>query len=222
MSLATYTASIFQIEPLSGTPIEPLFDLVPGLSPLRTTFDTVDGESATFTYDVTEHAIQGFLDVTTNVRKRLEQVTITGTLNATGPLLPVPIAPGGVGGQVAGALGLKRLDKLRFENIVAMADRRLPVLIVTPRVRLARAFIANVTEQWSPADGDSLVISITAKEARFVLPGIATQVAPDFAAQAPGNNSTSDGGQVGPTELFDVEATPPETPGVAPSLPTTL
>lgn len=207
--LVTYTASVFRIEPLTGVPVEPLVDLVPGVTPMRVTYDMVDNETIVYQYDVTEHAIQGFLDVTTHVRKRLETITIVGTLSGMGPLLPGPQPPN--------PPGVARLDVHRVTNLRLIADTKLPVMILTPRMGLSKAFITSVQQQWGPADADSCIVTITAKEARLVLPGMTAPVSPDYPAQAPGNNAASGGGQGAPG-VVDTPYEPSAVPGLPPDV----
>lgn len=206
-NLGATTCSIFRLDPLGLMALEPLVDLVPGVSPLRVTFDMVDGEQASFDYDVTEHAIQSFLDVTSNVRKRLETISVTGFLGAMPPFLG-SFAPPSIPGL--------RLDLIRIANLKSIADARSPVMVVTPRIGLAKAFITSISQPWSPSDGESTVITVTFREARLVSP-ITGDLIPDFPSQAPGNNAVAGGGQVG-TSAAGQTATPSATPGVAPTV----
>lgn len=211
-NLGAFTCSIYRIEPISGMPIEPLPDILPGITPLRVTFDMVDGETISYEYDVTEHAVQGFLDVTTNVHKRLERLTVTGTLAAT---LQIPaeiplLAPPAPGDFV-------RLDLMRIKNLVAMADARMPVMVLTPRARLARAFITNVTSQWGPENGESMIVSCSFKEARLVSPLTGDLLSPDFPAQEGGNDAATGGGQSTTTPVQE-EAAPSDIDGLPPDV----
>lgn len=186
-NLGATTASFFKLDPTGTAALEPLIDLIPGITPLRITFDMVDNESATFDFDVTEHAIQDFLDVTSNIHKKLRQITISGTLGATPPLLPVPAPP--IPGSTA------RLDLLRVKNLVALADQKQMIMFVTPRVSMAKGILVNVQQQWSPPDAESTRVGVTIREARLVSPLTGDLVAPDYPSQTPGNNATSGGGQ---------------------------
>lgn len=181
------TASFFKLTPV-GVPFEPLPDLVPGVTPLRITFDMIDGQSESIDFDVTEHAVQSFLDITSNIHERLDTMTITGTLGATPPLLPVPFSTPPVPGSFA------RLDLLRVENLKALARQKQPIMVVTPIVGFASCAIVNITPQWSPAIGESMTVAITVKEIRIVSP-LAGPLVADYPAQEPGNNAASGGGQ---------------------------
>lgn len=208
-NLGAFRASIFRLDPFGVVPLEPLPDIVPGVTPLRVTLDMVDGEQAVYDYDVTEHAIQALADVTANVRKRLETITITGTLGATLPMVPGAAAP---------AFGsFTRMDLLRARNLKAIADARAMVMVVTPRVSLARAFITSIQQSWSPSDGESTIVTVSFREARLVSPVIGVSLAPDFPAQPPGNSAAVGGGQSVVTPI-NTTATASSTPGVAPTI----
>lgn len=206
-NLGATTCSVFRLDPLGIAALEPIADILPGVTPLRVTFDMVDGETAIYEYDVTEHAIQAFADVTTNVHKRLEMITITGTLGALPPLLPV--------GAVPTPPGL-RLDLVRTTNLKAIADSRDPIMLVTPRVGLAKAFITSIQQVWSPPSGNSTVVTLVVKEARLVSIITGDLIAPDYPSQTPGNNEASGGGQSSTTPAGET-ATPSGTTGVPPS-----
>lgn len=208
-NLATYTASIYRLDALGIAPIEPIVDLVPGYSPLRVTFDMVDQESATYDYDVTEHSIQSAVDISSNVRKRLESITITGTLAATGPLLPLVQQPA--------FAGVTRLDRRRVRNLKAIADAKSLVMVVTPRIGLAKAVITQITDPWTPDQGESSMVTISVRQVRLVSPITGDLIAPDYPAQEAGNNVRSGGGQSATTAVNQT-ATPSATTGVAPSV----
>lgn len=206
------TCSIFRLDPLGNVPLEPLADIVPGYTPLRVTLDMIDGESKTCEYDATEHAIQDTMasDIISHVRKRLKSITISGTLNAMPPMLPAPVPNP--------PAAFARFDLLRMRNLEAIADTRQLVMVTTPRVSLARAFIVSLAQSWSPSDGESLNVSITFREARVVSALLASAVSPDFPSQVPGNNAASSGGQSVASPVSNVTVTPSATPGVAPKI----
>ncbi len=212
-NLGSYTAAFYRLDPATFTvPLEPLPDIVPGIfSPLRVTLDIVDSESMTLSYDVTEHPVQSFLDVTTNVRKRLRGMTITGTWGGTPPLLPLIGAVPPVPGSFA------RLDLVRLNALQNIADSREPIMVVTPRHSMHRAFITNLNSQWSPNEGESMIVSVTLKEARLVSALIGDAVAPDYPSQETGNNQVTGGGQSATSEVTTT-ASPPFSPGRAPGL----
>lgn len=223
--LGANTASFYKLDPTGKVPLEPILDLVPGITPLRVTLDMVDNETITFNYDVTEHAVQSFLDTTSNVRKRLETMTITGTLGATPPLLTFPLS--GVAGPalnppvppVPGSL--LRLDLLRLKNLQNIADDRRPVMVVTPRYGMNSAFITSISEQWNPSMGESMIVSVNVKEARLVSP-ITGLVEPDFPAQTAGNNAATGGGQTSTADTgFEASSPPVDSSGPTQLAPTT-
>lgn len=229
-----FTASVFALDPTARIPLEPLFDFIPGLTPLRVTFDLVNSESIVLEYSITEHVIQGNLagtptEITAHIRKSLETLTITGTLAGQFqptitpqiPGLPTiqatpPIAPGSPfqPSMPPQPPVLVRLDLLRFENLKAIADARRPVMVVTPRFTLIPAGIASLNPTWSNDMGEKMLITMTFREVRIVSP-LAIQSG-DFAAMASGNNADSSGGAA--PQTVNAKLTPSDAPGVAPTV----
>lgn len=200
------TASFFMLDPLTSTvPIEPIADIIPGITPFRTTFDVIDQESYTQNYRVTSNTLQDFSDVISNVHKDLVQIAIQGTLVAAGPLVPsipflgsiTPPPPPTFGG---------RLDLMRAAFLQQLADLRRPIMVVTPRVSLARCFIASINRPWTPADSNNTIINILLIEARVASP-FSVGLVPDLDALAAGNSATTGGGQQSATPV----QTPPPT-----------
>lgn len=193
--IGAYTASFFKLDPTGTVPREPLLDLVPGVSPLRVTFDIVDSESFSYTYAKTNNAVQTLTEITSHVRKNLERVTITGTLGALLPLTPGPVPTFAVTAPQPPAPGsLLRLDQLRIRNLKAIADAKEPIMVVTPRAGIARGIITNLVPNWTPDHGESATCSVTVEEVRLVSP-ILGRGEVDFPSQTPGNNATQGGGQ---------------------------
>lgn len=226
--LGARTCSIFRLDPTGTVPIEPLIDILPGYSPLRVTYDLVDNESYTCDYDTTEHSIQSVLEITSHVRKRLRSISIVGRLTPLPPPfvtsgsgvlpgLPIPIGAGLDAPNVAPTPPGLRLDLVCFRNLEAIADSKRPVMVITPRVGLAKAIITSLSQLWTPKDGESIVVSISVREARLVSPITGDVVAPDFPSQAPGNNASTGGGTQAPSTVPS-SATPSTTPGVSPSM----
>jgi len=203
------TASFFALDPTGTTPIEVLPDLVPGVTPLRITFDLIDQESFVEEWDVTENSLQDFTDITSNIRRRLRSLSITGTLSSTppGPAFGVPPPPTPAG---------LRVDLIRAQALSQLAARRRPVAVVTPRVSLPRAVFTSISRPWSPDNGQSTIITVTLREARIVSPITADAISPDFGAQVPGNNQATGGGQQAGTEVTTQVVTPSGTTGVPP------
>ena len=203
------TASFFALDPTGTTPIQILPDLVPGVTPLRITFDLIDQESFTEEWDVTENSLQDFSDTISNLRRRLKTLSITGTISGIAQALPIgvpppPIPPG------------FRPDFIRASALSQLAARRRPVACVTPRVSLPRAFITSISRPWSPDNGQSTIITVSLKEARIVSPITIDSVAPDFAGQIPGNNTATGGGQQAGSAVVTQTVQPSGTPGVPP------
>lgn len=204
-SLGRTTCSIYALD-ARGTPIERVADVVPGVSPMRATIDTIDGEQLAQTWLVTRHTLQDMSEATSNVRAELRMLTITGVLAAAGPMV--------IG---SGATRFARLDAVRFANLTAMANQRRPVMVVTPRHSLAKAFITSLPGSWAPTDGDSQPVTITFLEARVVSSAtIAAFV--DVDASPVGNNRSSGGGAGGTTSVAG-EAFGPAGPGLPPLAP---
>jgi len=109
-----------------------------------------------------------------------------------------------------------RSDLIKVENLEALADRREPIFVVSPRVSLPRAFIESISRSWNPAQGENTLVTISLVEARVVSPQSAAAVVPDVAASFTGNNSiTKAGSQAAP--LVETQSVTPESaPGVAP------
>jgi len=210
-NLGTSTASFFKLDPVTFTaPIEPVVDLVPGVTPLRITMDMVDSETLQLDYDVTKNSLQDFTDVASNVRRRLRRVSVTGTLSRLAPLTPLGVPPPPTPPGV-------QLDLLRARNLQALADARLPIMFVSPRTSLARAFIESYSQPWSPDNGESLVVTLQLIEARLVSP-VTGAPAQDYPAQTPGNNATTGGGQQASKTVETQTPTAPTAPGNAPGV----
>ncbi len=183
------TASIYRLSRATGfqVPIEPVIDLVPGVTPLRVTMDIIDNEDVTLNYTVTDNALQDFSNATTNVHRELQRFVISGIMSS---IFQFP-QPNPLGGS-AGVPGL-RLDLLRIANLEAIANRKEPVMVVTPRFSLAQCFIESLSRSWSPDVGQNTQLTIACKEARILLPGQSSAL-PDQGGQLPGTGQTTGGG----------------------------
>ena len=233
-NIGARTATIYRLDPTGIVPLEPLIDIVPGLTPFRVTADLIDSEGKTNTYDVTTHPIKFGQDVTSHVRKRLKALNLTFTLGATLPILPTAgiVLPGGgaFGGGVIPQLPVGndifvpkvppvpgsqfRMDLVRLNNLELIADALFPVMVITPRVGLPKAFITSLSHNWTPSLGESTQITISFMEANIVsaLPSI-----PSDAGLAPGKTTNSGAGTSSPSPA-GTSATPSATPGVAPTV----
>lgn len=215
-NFARRTVCIYKLDPLAFTvPIEPIADIVPGITPLRVTLDLVDSKTIDLSYDVTQNSIQAGSDVTANVHKNLERLTVTGTMIPIpfppAPPAPIPIQPANPGGII-------RLDRLRLSNLQMMADARKPVMVTTPDFALGRAFIERINSPRTPSDGDVSIVTIDFIECRLVSPVAGNQIVPDFDAQLPGGNQTTGGGQQATQTVTGTTATPSQTIGVPPNV----
>lgn len=187
------SASFYRLDPTFRVPVEPIADIVPSVTPNRVVLDMIDAEVYNQTYEVTRLPIQDFGDITPNIYKNLIELQITGTLVSSGPLLPAPpFTPGAP--PPPPTFGF-RFDMLRYSQLETMADRQVPIMVVTPRVSINTAFITGLSRPWTPADGESTVCTITLLEARVTSAAFATtSVSGDLNT---GNTSAQGGGSSG-------------------------
>ncbi len=218
--LGARTASFFRLDRLTLTPIEALPDLVPvrlgGLAN-RVVLDMVDSEDVELSYQVTENPLQDFTTATSNVHRALKRMTLSGTL-ISGIDLPL-IGATGLGG-IPGFGGGLRADLLRLAKLEEIADRREPIMVVTPRRSFPTAFIESISPSWTPDQGDNTLVTITIVEARIVSPLTGATV-PDVAGSATGNNAPTGAGAQAPTPVQTQSVTPqsfPASPEVIPAL----
>lgn len=94
-------------------------------------------------------------------------------------------------------------------------NARQPLMVVTPRNSMAKAFLFEVSDTWSVGQGKQTAMTLSFLEARVVSPILLDQVEQDYPAQAPGNNAITSGGKA-PTSALDIGATASPTPGVSP------
>jgi hypothetical protein len=213
-ALGSQTCSIYALDPSGTTAMEPVADIVPGVSPLRITIDTIDSENYQVNYRVTQHTLQDLTDTTSHVYRELIKLTVVGVFGAAGPM--------GIGSGIAPSSGLARLarlDLLRYRNLKNLADQRRPVMVVTPRCSLARCFITGIPSNWTPSDGDSLPITLSFTEAR-VMRSESIAAFQDVDSLATGNNASTGGGTGGsvnsdltPESFASIQGVPPLQPG---------
>jgi hypothetical protein len=213
-ALGSQTCTIYALDPSGTMAVEQIADIVVGVSPSRITIDTIDSESYQVNYRVTQHTLQDLTDTTSNVYRELIKLTVVGVFAAAGPM--------GVGSGLlpsSGLARLARLDLLRYRNLKNLADRRRPVMVVTPRVSLAACFITGIPTNWTPADGDSLPISLSFTEAR-IMRSESIAAYQDVDSLATGNNSSTGGGTGGsevkdltPESFAAIQGLPPLQPG---------
>ena len=99
----------------------------------------VDSEDVERSYNVTTNALQDFTSATSNVHKNPERITVSGTLVSSVDL------------ALAGSVGFAglRADLIRVANLEELADARQPIMVVSPRVSMARAFIESISRSWN-------------------------------------------------------------------------
>ncbi len=189
------TCSIYVLDATGTTPLEPVADIVPGVGPLRVTMDAITSDSMQQTWRVTQNTLQDLTDTTSNVYRELRVLTVSGIFAAGGVVgVGIPGAPS------SGLVRFARFDLRRFNNLTAIANARRPVMVVTPRYSLPRAFITSMPSSWTPESGDSLPVSLTFVEAR-VLTSATVQAFADVDSMATGNNKASGGGVGGSSNV---------------------
>jgi len=208
--LGTYTASFFRLDPTGSVPVEPIADVLPGVTPFRVTLDAITNEELARTWRVTQHAIQDLVDVTPHRQRNLEQLSITGVLSSA----PMPSLLGIPPGPTLGA----RFDLLRLSFLIRMAKRGEPIMVVTPRQSLALAWVTSLRTPWSPGDGRSTPVAITCQEARIASPQIVAGVK-DLDQLESGNTEASSGGEQAGQQV-DAAVTEPPVSQAAPTFGT--
>jgi len=225
--LGASTASFYRLDPTGTVPIEPIMDIVPGVSPLRITFDMIDSDEMIRRYRVTQHPLQDLVDITPHKKRELRRLQIQGTLTAS-PILPAPelvgvesrdaqIATNALAPSLAGV----RLDRIRKDFLVQIADSLPPIMVVTPRESMALAWIVEMRTPWTPKDGRSTPVFITCLECRLAGPA-QTAAIKDTESLEPGSTTSSSGGeqageQVGSTNTAAEPGLAPVVGGVATS-----
>ncbi len=206
--LGARTATFYRLDSTGTKPIEPLGDLIPSFNSDRVNLDMIDSEDVDRSYMVTMNALQDFTSATSNVHKNPERLTLSGTLVSS------------VGLALAGSVGFAglRADLIRVANLEELADARQPIMVVTPRISMPRAFIESISRSWNPDQGENTLITISLVEARVVSPVTADNVIPDVESSATGNNRTTEAGNQAAATVQTQTVTPGATPGAAPSV----
>ncbi len=214
-NLGARTASFFRLDPTGTVPVEPLLDLVPALNPARVTIDAIESEQKDTTFLITTNALQDFTSAQSNSHKEPVRITVSGILISSIDLGLV----GSVGiAGIPGFGGGLRADLLKIDNLERLADRREPIMYVSPRIDMPKAFIESVSRSWDPGLGDNTIVTVSLVEARIVNPLIGDSAVPDVEASATGNNAVVGTGAQGgaPVETQSVVNSP--TVGVAPTV----
>ena len=206
--LGVRNASFFRLDPLTATPIAPLGDLIAPFFPDKMSLDVVDSEDYERAYSVTDNPLQDFTSASSNVHKELERVTVSGTLVSSIDL--------GLLGSVG--LPLLRADLVKVSNLEVIADKREPILLVSPRVSMAKCFIESIIRSWSPDLGDNTNLTITLVEARIVNPLTAEATVPDVAGSFTGNNAAAAVGTQAAAPVTTQAVTPAASFGLPPGM----
>lgn len=205
--LSLFTASFYKLNRTRSQPVEPIADIIPAVTGKRVAMDMVDSETYTQNYAVTRNTIQDFTDTTPNIYREPIELSITGTFTASGPLLPVGNVP---------TFGY-RFDLLRLAQLNRMAAERQPIMVVTPRVSLAQAFIQSITHPWTPNEAQSTVVTVNLIECRILRP-IDAEALADTVNMAAGNVSKTSAGTQGQGASELLPAVPAEVPQVPPAI----
>lgn len=201
--LGIVTCSVFRLDPTGTVPVEPVVDIVPGVTPFRVTIDVITQEQKTSNYRVTRNTLQDMTDTTPNNHRELEVINVSGVLSSMGPLTVA-------GGPPPATFGF-RLDLQRINNLERLAAERRPVMVVTPRVSLASAFITSISRPWTPANGESTPVTITFMETRVLGVGQAIAALADTDSLAAGNTASTGGGTQAPQATDTPAASDPGT-----------
>lgn len=214
-NLGVRTASFFRLDPTGTVPVEPLLDLVPALNPARVTIDAIESETKDSTYLITTNALQDFTSAQSNNHKEPVRITVSGILISSIDLGLVGSV--GVAG-IPGFGGGLRADLLKVDNLEAMADTKEPIMYVSPRIDMAKAFIESVSRSWDPDLGDNTIVTVSLVEARIVNPLIGDSAVPDVEASATGNNAVVGASAQGGTPVETQSVTNSNVLGLAPDL----
>lgn len=214
-NLGARTASFYKLDPLGIVPVEPLLDLLPAFTARRVTLDAIESEEKSLDFAVTTNALQDFTSAQSNVHKELERITVTGIAISS---IDLGLA-GSVGvAGIPGFGGGLRLDLIKADNLELMANARMPIMFVSPRIDMPKAFIENITRSWDPDLGDNTIISISLVEARLVNPVDLAPAVADLEASATGNNAAVAAGAQAGTPVSTQSVTPGATFNSAPTI----
>lgn len=214
-NLGARTASFFRLDPTGTVPVELLIDLIPALGGNRITIDAIDSESQDSNYLITTNALQDFTSAQSNNHRELKRITVSGVLISS---IDLALA-GSVGiAGVPGFGGGLRADLLKVANLEALADRREPIMYVSPRLDMPKAFIENVSRSWDPDLGDNTIVSVTLVEARIVNPLLGDSATPDVEASATGNNATKGAGAQGGSPVETQSISNSTVTGIPPTI----
>ncbi len=216
--LGSRTATFFLLDRFSGLPVAALgFTQNPFVpNPAAVTADVVDSESYSISVDVTQNALQDFSNASTNAHLNLDTMTVSGTWVSSIDLGPL----GSIGLPNLPTFGLQllRTDLTNKQFLEAMIRRREPVMVVTPRRSMPKAFMTELSEEWDPSTGENTLLTISLMEARIVSPLPGSELVPDVGTLAAGSVVGSNAGSQAAQPVSTPPAAPPPAPGAAPLL----
>jgi hypothetical protein len=212
--LGITTATFYRLNSI-GHPIGLVADINPLPTQDRTQLDMIDAESSPDVYDTTDNPLQDFSSATSNVHKPPVRMSITGTISSEINLGLL----GSFGiGNIPGRVSSFRKDLQVLETLRAMGDRKEPIMVVTPRRTLPKAFITLIDPVWTPDLGQNTIVTINVKETRIVDPLAPGSVILDTGAMNTGNNANNPAGGQSGTPIDTQAVSAPSAPGGAPSV----
>jgi hypothetical protein len=179
----------------------------------KTSLDMIDSESSGQSYAVTSNAMQDLSSADSNNHRELATMDIVGTLVSAASF-------GIVGsldiGNLPGLSGILRKDLSVLRDLHLLADRREPIMAVTPRRVFPRAWITFLGDNWTPDLGENTSVSISLQEARIVNSLSMSNLLPDVAAMSAGSIIDTPMGSQGGRSINTQAFIRPPAQGAAP------
>lgn len=217
-TLGVRTAALYKLNKAGTQPIEKIGDLIPPLERLtranKVVLDMIDSEAWELSFETTENPLQDFTAAQSNVHQLPERLTIVGTLVSSIDLAGLTSV--GISGIPAAGIPGLRADLQRLEALADLGRAREPIMIVTPRHALMRAWIKGISDPWTPETAENTVVTIQLQEARIVSPLAAEQAIQDIAQMTTGNNRADGVGAKAPIEIIPANISDPTVFGLAP------
>jgi hypothetical protein len=174
----------------------------------------IDSEDGEITYSVTTNPLQDFSSASSNVHKELIRRNYSGTL--IDGINLVGVGAVGISG-IPGIGGGLRNDLRKLAALEVIADRREPIMVVSPRRSFPHAWIEMIGDSWTPELGPNSLVTVSVIEARIVSPLQAGAVVPDIGSSLTGNNRSRSVGSQSAQSVETSQLQTSSTTGVAPS-----
>lgn len=223
-TVSVRTGTFYRLNRSGTQPIAAVGDITEPTAaerPNKVQLDMVDSESESNTFNVTQEALQDFTDATSNVSRTPQVITLSGTLTSVTPLDSLNLITQALDFTTPAVVELiqdpDRRDLVIYAALLALANRREPIMYVSPRVSMPRAFIASLDRDWNPETGDNTMVSVSLVEARIVQPLIAQETLLDVAAMNTGNNTIEEDGRQSGTPVTTTVVTQPTIVGGVPT-----